>query len=108
ALHRHLRDLTAVGVLARRGSPPKTSYELVDSFSCSPELRQQLQTIKEILGLHPAVILVTLFGSQARGEARSDSDIDVLVWLEEGCRYTRQDIWQFWDRHSRKLAWARK
>jgi len=38
------------------------------------------------------VVRLALFGSVARGEARPDSDIDILVDYDEGCRLSLTDI----------------
>lgn len=62
--------------------------------------------IASILRDHPAVQLLTLFGSQARGDAGPESDYDILVFTSEG--FHRQDIWNFWDRHSKGLDGAHR
>lgn len=60
-----------------------------------------------ILGSHPDVRLVTLFGSYARGCPRQGSDIDLLIWLGPDAQATRRDIWDFWDGNSTYLQWSR-
>ena len=44
--------------------------------------------------VHP--LRVVLFGSRARGEARADSDVDVLVLMPEGThrRHTAESLYQ--------------
>lgn len=42
----------------------------------TPHLKQ---TLKTLLGNHPDIRLAILFGSQAAGTARPDSDIDIAV-----------------------------
>ena len=55
--------------------------------------RKRLQTILKALQselnkvLGERVEKVILYGSQARGDARNDSDIDVLVVLKDGFNY---------------------
>ena len=109
ALHRLLKDLAANGVLQKVGSPPKTSYRLLtDVKFLSKALAKQMQECASILGHHPAIRLVSLFGSQARGEANENSDIDLLVWVEPKEGFHRQEIWSYWDRHTRHLPWRDK
>jgi hypothetical protein len=46
---------------------------------------QILQTLLvPVLQRHPFVLRAALFGSHARGEARKDSDVDLLVEYQEG------------------------
>lgn len=55
--------------------------------------KRQLQTILRRLRAELSAILgdeldaVILYGSQARGSARSDSDIDVLILVRDDCDY---------------------
>lgn len=107
ALHRHLRGLCSQGVLIREGEPPKTCYRIGDSSALSKQSPLPfVAPLKEIWASHPAVGLVTMFGSVARGTARPESDIDILVWLSPNEKLTRHDLWQYWDRHARALRWA--
>lgn len=109
ALHRHLKQLCQRGVLSRVGSAPSTRYTLTPlPLPLGQNAESHLSQIGRILGAHPAVLLVTVFGSFARGTARPTSDIDVMVWLapEEG--FDRRDIWEYWDRQSRHLSWSGK
>lgn len=50
------------------------------------DLQRQRDLILAIAARHGASNL-RLFGSTARGEERSDSDIDLLVDLDEGCGF---------------------
>lgn len=107
-VHRHLKDLIQQGLVSRLGSAPKTEYQSLSNGPTKPllnkDLSQQLEKCAEILSCHPVVKLVTLFGSQARGEAHQDSDIDLLVWISSGKEsFSRHDIWNYFDRHSRSL-----
>ena len=63
--------------LPRIPSPDNSSHELTVSRILSTLLSQLSQHYQERLDQ------VILFGSYARGEATSDSDIDILVILEE-------------------------
>lgn len=108
ALHRHLRDLCRAGRIAKSGTPPLTGYRALGSNPLSPQISKDLVLIREILGSHPAVKLVTLFGSQARNEATTKSDIDLLIWIDPSLGFTRHDLWQYWDRQARRLPFQDK
>ncbi len=55
-----------------------------------------LPDVTSFLVAHPKVVLAFMFGSLARGEARSDSDADFAVYLTPG--YSEQDISSIWSR----------
>ncbi|GAB4444110.1 MAG: nucleotidyltransferase [Anaerolineae bacterium] len=50
------------------------------------EIKQILQTQKPYLAKEYSVTEVGIFGSYARGEQRSDSDVDILIELERPVR----------------------
>jgi len=52
------------------------------SVTLDPNQRRQIQTL--IRGAVPCVREVLLFGSQARGDAHADSDVDLLLLVPNG------------------------
>lgn len=78
---RTLRRHVAAGLVhGRRVSPRRFDV----SFREQEYLRRNwgfLQTLRDALRTEPNVRLAVLFGSQAKGTARTDSDIDLLVEL---------------------------
>jgi predicted nucleotidyltransferase len=54
-----------------------------EEYTISEELRGTLLKFKQILSKRVSVHKVILFGSNARGEARSGSDVDVVVILKD-------------------------
>jgi predicted nucleotidyltransferase len=47
------------------------------------EIKQVLEAQKEYLAAEHGVTIVGVFGSYVRGEARRDSDVDILIELEQ-------------------------
>jgi hypothetical protein len=106
AVHRHLREMVAEGILVKSGSAPRVLYSLKsDRLAPTQGGRDIMAQCASIFRRHPQVRLVTLFGSYARGRERPDSDIDILVWLAPDAVIGRREIWDFWDRASTALAW---
>src|ERR1700756_518151 len=58
----------------------------------SEELRALAETLAEWIESAPGIPAVYLFGSRVRGDHRSDSDVDVRLYLNEwhSCEKTRQ------------------
>lgn len=84
---RVLADLVHLGVVGRRDVPPAALFWLVGG-NAAAQLVKELERLDEIVverlrsearRLTPQPLSMMLFGSFARGEADSDSDIDVLV-----------------------------
>lgn len=82
-----LGDLTAAGLVLREVHPPAYLYLLnrehlaAEAITALADLREQLlsrirQTVE---GWRQPAVAVWLFGSAARGEGGTDSDIDLLV-----------------------------
>lgn len=80
-VHRHLKRLVSEGKLIKSGTPPMVTYSASTQkgLSLDPKTKQQ---ITKILKEHKAS-RAAVFGSYARGEARPDSDIDILVDLPD-------------------------
>lgn len=112
---RLLPDLVALGVVERREVPPSLLFRLVPDHVASRSLLalarstdtvlDELGRLASVLPRPPASVIV--FGSFARREADTDSDIDVLVVrpaeVDEG-----DDVWsdslEGWRRDARRLA----
>lgn len=56
-----------------------------------PELRRFRDAVAEVYG--PALDRIVLFGSRARGEAESDSDYDLAIFLKDA-----ENLWAEWGR----------
>ncbi len=107
ALHRHLRALEAAGKIVRDGDPPLVRYRLAPRPVVGPVTADEVvRDAGKIFAALPGVLLVTLFGSQARGSATEHSDVDLLVWTTAGGGPSRRKIWDFWDRDSTHLRWS--
>jgi predicted nucleotidyltransferase len=79
---RRLWERDAVLTFARSVGPRRGAR--LSSLPLSPQARRWLPTIKRTIVRIADPERIVLFGSQARGEARSDSDIDLLVIVPEG------------------------
>jgi predicted nucleotidyltransferase len=88
-----LRRSKAAALLVARGKPlpqpalPKGTKggETVRPFVAHPQLKAVLQALRQELArvLGSQFVQLILFGSHARGDARPDSDIDVLVVVQD-------------------------
>lgn len=93
-----LNELTALGILIRGGSSSTHQYRVNREHELEPALRalfdaegRRVAILKDALsealkraGVLEHVRSAVLFGSQARGDARPDSDLDVLFVATEG------------------------
>lgn len=59
------------------------------------ESREDLKKILRVLSEHPKVVAVYLFGSYAKGEEKSMSDIDIAVIMKEPTKGDEGDIGSF-------------
>lgn len=84
---RVLPDLVELGVVERREVPPTSLFRLVPEHVASRALlalARSAETVLDEIGrlaasiMHPPVSVI-VFGSLARREAETDSDIDVVV-----------------------------
>jgi len=89
---RVLPGLVAIGLVERREAPPSALFRLVrDHVAAGPILElarsrdrmiEEMRRISEGLSVQPASVFV--FGSFARGEADTDSDIDTVLVRPSG------------------------
>lgn len=84
---RVLPGLVELGVVERREVPPSSLFRLVPEHIASRAICDLARSTESVLGelgrsagaLPVPPVSVIVFGSFARGEARADSDIDVVV-----------------------------
>jgi len=67
--------------MARRGSPPLELLQLARTFR---------REVESALGVP---VLVTLFGSWARGDAMPDSDVDLLTVVPQRSPEVEERVW---------------
>lgn len=86
SLHRELRRLEGRGLIQRVDEGPRVLYRAVDGHPGWKSLRQLIhdfadpaEVVDEAIAGVPGVDAAFVFGSFARGDARADSDVDVLV-----------------------------
>lgn len=89
---RVLPGLVAIGLVERREAPPSALFQLVrDHIAAGPvvalarsrdRMIEEMRRISEGLSVQPASVIV--FGSFARGEADTDSDIDTVLVRPSG------------------------
>jgi len=76
------------------GGPTREPVDsLINRRAAFPELRKLVDRIESVY--HPADVL--LFGSRARGDARSDSDWDILVVLPDNADEALLDPMLGWE-----------
>lgn len=100
-----LRDLVALGVLRRTTTPGTHLYEINREHDLVPALtalfegesarlallRETVESALSAANLEGTVSSVILFGSAARGDARPDSDLDLLVLANDRLRSEAAD-----------------
>jgi predicted nucleotidyltransferase len=87
---RILPELATLGVINRTDVPPSTIYQLVEENVASRAIRllarSRDQVLAELGELAKSMVIppvsIIVFGSFARGEARPDSDVDVVMVRE--------------------------
>lgn len=84
---RTLRRAVAQG-LVRAERPSSRTLEIgLRERGYLQEFWPHLSQLRKVLRTEPKVSLAVLFGSRARGDATSDSDVDLLVSLRDGGNY---------------------
>ena len=85
-VHAELRSLAAAGILTRRVESRRAYYRANVSCTIFAELRQMIlktvglaDVLREALSGLPGVQVAFVYGSLARGEATSESDVDLMI-----------------------------
>ena len=93
-VQRELARLVDAGILTREPRGRQVEYSLVPGHPAWPGLRDLLLRTAALAGrlasalepLDDRIVLAWIFGSTARGDARPDSDIDLMIVGEAGLR----------------------
>jgi predicted nucleotidyltransferase len=90
SLQTELRRLEGLGVLRRRPEGRRVRYVLDEGSSrwralreLVRELADPVDVLRDALAEVPGIAAAFVFGSTARGDARADSDLDVMI-VDEG------------------------
>jgi predicted nucleotidyltransferase len=76
-------DGTILGVVGRLAVAPVWE---IDSMSFPPPTQADIQRVVDLVVEAVQPLRVVLFGSQARGDTRPESDIDLMVVMPDGVR----------------------
>ena len=112
---RVMPTLVELGMVERRDVPPSAQFRLVEEHVASRAvlaLARVRQTVLEELGraaaaLAPPPLSVIVFGSFARGEARAESDVDIVV-VRPADVAEEDEAWgsslERWREHARRIT----
>ncbi len=109
---RVMPDLVGLGLVARREVPPSAQFRLVREHVAAEAVlalagarASVLRRIGEAASqINPQPASVVLFGSFARSEADSDSDIDVVAVRADGVDEDDEAWWSSLDRWRRRVV----
>lgn len=77
-----------------RSTPTRAILRFVQAVRTTPEVAEAMEHFRESLHSRFGERLreITLFGSRARGDAREDSDVDLLVVIDELSEQERGEV----------------
>jgi len=86
-----LKRLLRLGVVKLNDNAYRVDYEKLHAFLISSLKDAAWMAAYEIVGKHPEVLSILLFGSMAKGNVHEESDIDLLVISESPLDLTNDE-----------------